>query len=354
MSSMQSSTTDTTVYKQLFNQLNDACVLFEIRGGNAIIINANTSFKQTFCDSLDATVTGDSLNELIVPENKMSEATELDKRTQQGKLNETVVKRETNRGVRDFLYRGIPLDNNYGFGIYIDITDKLQKEQCIEVLQRVLRHNLRNELNVILSGTRALTDDDTGTPMEDHAELVLNAAERLRMLTEEVNIIREIINDRQQSDVESVSLQSELMSAVETVREKEIGDTGVIEVNCDADVTVHATPRITHAFEALIDNGIRHNDSQAPTVVVDAVQVNEMHAQITITDNGSGIPMTDKKVITGRSSLSPLEHGSGLGLWMTRWIVESSYGNISVDTESVTGTCFTITLPTHSLEHATS
>lgn len=343
---MQSTTIDTTVYKQLFNQLNDACVLFEIRNENAVILNTNTSFKQTFCDSFDATVTGESLNELIVPEDKMNEAIELDKRTKEGKLNETVVKRKTNRGLRDFLYRGIPLDNGYGFGIYIDITDRLQKEQCIEVLQRVLRHNLRNELNIILSGTRTLSDEDFHNSMQDHVELVLNAAERLHMLTEEVSIIREIINDRQQSDVQSVSLQSEVMAAVETVREKEIATAGTINVNCDSDVIIHATPRITHAFEALIDNGIRHNDSESPTVVVEAMKVNEMHAQITITDNGSGIPISDKKVITGRSSLSPLEHGSGLGLWMTRWIVESSYGNISVDTESVNGTSFIITLPT--------
>jgi signal transduction histidine kinase len=349
---MQSTATDTVVYKQLFNQLNDACVLFEIQDENAVIINTNTSFKQVFCDSLDAAIAGESLNELIVPDGKMNEAIELDKRTKQGKLNETVVKRTTNRGVRDFLYRGLPIDGNYGFGIYIDITDRLQKEQCIEVLQRVLRHNLRNELNVILSVIQTLTEENTSARMQDQAELVVSAAERLRMLTEEVKIIREIINDRQQSDVKALSLRSELMSAVEAVQEKEIGDTGTIDVDCDSNVTIHATPRITHAFKALIDNGIRHNDSQEPTVVVDAVKVNEMHAQITITDNGSGIPMSDKKVITGRSSLSPLEHGSGLGLWMTRWIIESSYGNISVDTESVTGTCFTITLPTHSLEHA--
>ena len=68
--------------------------------------------------------------------------------------------------------------------------------------------------------------------------------------------------------------------------------------------------------------------------------------QISVTDNGSGIPDTMKeKIFQPFFTTKPTGSGTGLGLSLSYDIIKAHRGEISVNTKENEGTTFTIQLP---------
>ncbi|ERH01540.1 MAG: histidine kinase-, DNA gyrase B-, and HSP90-like ATPase [Halonotius sp. J07HN6] len=64
---------------------------------------------------------------------------------------------------------------------------------------------------------------------------------------------------------------------------------------------------------------------------------------IVIADNGPGIPTQERNTIeTGDET--PLQHGTGLGLWLVYWAISLLGGDVRID-QSSSGTRVTLTLP---------
>lgn len=322
-------------YKQFFEGLDEPCVVFEIVNDEPIIISANNAFKETFVDERKS-VYAVNLNELIVPEDKIEKAKKLDQRTKKGEINEIEVERETIHEVRNFLYRGIPVNDILGFGIYIDITQRQREKEYINVLQRILRHNLRNDLT-ILSGfaTRAnniATDDEISECLSN----ILKKTGRIETLIEEADTIRDIINEDFGSNTQLMSVEKIAGSAIgECLSEFSSANVGI---ECTDGLMAKAGPKLQVAFEAVIDNGLRYNNSDQPRVMIRGHKVNDNRVHISIADNGVGITTTEQEIITGDKEATQLEHGSGLGLWMTKWIIESYQGSIEIHNSHTGGT----------------
>lgn len=314
-------------YRQLFERLEDPCVVFEIIDGSPIIVSVNTQFENIFANEND-NISGSNLNELIVPDDKLQHAKELDKRTERGAVNGVEVERETNQGMRHFLYRGIPLNDGLGFGIYIDISQRRREKEYIDVLQRILRHNLRNDLTVIKGFAKEATEIATDDELSRCTSKILYKTNRIEHLIEEADTIRDIISDDFESDPQSISVEDIVGKAIGSCL-SEFSNANV-GIECTDELSVKAGEKLQVAFEAVIDNGLRYNDSDHPTVMVRGHQISDTRAHISIVDNGVGICPTERKIITGKKKISPLEHGSGLGLWVAKWVIESYQGTIDI------------------------
>lgn len=315
-------------YEQLFEGLNDPCVLFQMVDGSPIIVSVNTPFEDLFIDDDDTTVTGMNLNELIVPKKQFEQAKKLDRRTEQGEINGVEVKRKTRYGIRQFLYRGIPLNDGVGFGIYIDITQRTREREYIDVLQRVLRHNLRNDISVVKGFAKRLDEQIENDELSEYSGKVVEKASQIEMLTEEASTIRDIINEEFEPDTEPISVNDVVCEAIGSCIPD--FDSANVGIECTDGLSVRAGQYLQVAFEALIDNGLRYNDSDQPTVMICGHKTDDNRVHISITDNGVGISPTERKIVTGDKQRSPLEHGSGLGLWVSKWIIESYQGTIDI------------------------
>ena len=80
------------------------------------------------------------------------------------------------------------------------------------------------------------------------------------------------------------------------------------------------------------------------TLSISAERVNG-HVKINIEDNGTGIPKQNQKKIFEPFYSTKNEKGSGLGLYITKQLVERNGGKIAVKSKSGEGTRFTLTLP---------
>jgi len=93
----------------------------------------------------------------------------------------------------------------------------------------------------------------------------------------------------------------------------------------------------------LLSNAISHN-KKTTDLTINAEKFND-EVKISVMDNGSGIPESEKNKIFQRYPTEKRKIGSGLGLYLSKQIIENHHGKIWFETEEGKGTTFYFTLP---------
>ncbi|WP_247010224.1 sensor histidine kinase [Halorientalis litorea] len=307
----------------LFELIEDAVVDVELVDGVPVVREVNPAFVDIFGYDPE-TIVGESLNEFIVPETQVREATKFDKRTERGEVNRAVVSRRTAAGVRRFRYRGVPYTRDggrHGLAIYTDITDQRRREQHHRVLHRVLRHNLRNRLTRIIGSAERLHKPDAD--VERHADDILQAALGLSELSDRAGNVEDIL-DSTRPERHELDLSDVLGGVVERAREQYPGAT--FEAELPDTRPVLADDRVAVAFTNLVENAVEHAGG-SPVVTVTAEREGA-DVVVTVTDDGPGIPDHERAVIFDGQRVSQHTHSTGLGLWVTKWLVEGFGGRL--------------------------
>lgn len=171
-------------------------------------------------------------------------------------------------------------------------------------------------------------------------ETVLDQTDSLINLSNKAGDLEQIVTsniNRQPTDVGTV-----VDSVVETL-EQEYPKASV-SVEYDDDINLSLRPDFERALTELLENAIEHNDED-PTVSI-TIDTAPNAIEFHVTDNGLGLPEMEAEVLTTGEE-TPLSHGSGLGLWLIRWIVTSHGGSIDT-TVTETGTRITLSIPRRS------
>lgn len=228
----------------------------------------------------------------------------------------------------------------------IDVTDREMLRQRVQVLNRILRHNIRNDLDIIMSHAEfALRDGDDNengeeTKVDESVAQILEVADEVTQLSADARQIERLTRDSS-TDRSVVDLPQLVDEVVETV----IGD------RPDVSVTV-AVPQVElsinrellrFALRNLVDNAVEHNDNPSPRVEVRGTE-RESGVRIVVSDNGPGIPDAEWRVIeAGQEEV--LDHATSLGLWGAKWTVQKMGGELS-RRDSESGATVVIDLPT--------
>lgn len=224
--------------------------------------------------------------------------------------------------------------------IQTDITDRVELEERLSVLNRILRHDIRSAVGVI----RGNADLAASAPDQRETALktVRETAAQLYRLGENARHVERVLQD-QPTETDRFDLQA-LISARAIAVEEEY-QSASIHHDLKEDCYVEVSPYFPEALGEIIENAIVHNDSDVPevTVRVDPGADGEW-VDLAIADNGPGIPEDELDPIR-RGAESALEHASGLGLWVVHWIVEESGGQLRFETPESGGTTVRIRLP---------
>lgn len=97
----------------------------------------------------------------------------------------------------------------------------------------------------------------------------------------------------------------------------------------------------------LLANAVLHNDSDDPRVVVD-IESGDDAVQVTVADNGPGVPDEQREEIFGKGTQGLESSGTGIGLYLVQTLVTGYGGQVWVENGAapdLSGAAFTVELP---------
>jgi len=315
--------------------------------GAPVVQAVNPAFERQFGFDADAIV-GKRLDEIVVPQtdDAREEAREINEQVSGGTPVEREVQRRTADGLRTFLLTVVPVDvegeTGRRFALYTDVTERKQRRRRLEVLNRVLRHDLRNNMNVIQTATEALADhvDDDG---REYLDIVEDSTAELVGLAEKTRTVERTV-DSDDATAGPVDAAETVRRVVESVREEH--PEAEIEVAAPARALVGSDGYLEQALENVVENAVEHNDTETPrvSVTVDPDAEGETVA-IRVTDDGPGIPETERELVVEDREITQLRHASGMGLWLVNWLVTRIGGDLDISDAEPRGSVVTLTLP---------
>ena len=220
--------------------------------------------------------------------------------------------------------------------LVLDVTEEAQRQELVTVLNRVLRHNLRNKLTVIMGLADDMRKDD---PVDDRPERIIDASEDLVELSRKVRRVQSFTaaaGDFGPMDLDLV-VRSVTMRVVDPVAD--------VDVTVDLpDEAVRVRAGVEPVLAELLENAIEHNEPPRE-VWLEASIDGDLRDLLTIEigDNGPGLPADERLVVEGGEE-TPLSHASSIGLWLARWAAESAGGDLTVVDADV-GTTFRLAIP---------
>jgi PAS domain S-box-containing protein len=227
---------------------------------------------------------------------------------------------------------------NY-IGFQQDVTERKHRQRQLDVLDRVLRHNIRNKMTVIRGRGETIRSETSGDVAASARDIV-DTSDELIGLTEKEQKITDLLRENPMQD--AIDVCDRLRDVVSSVGSDYPDAT--ISVECPADVTVEAAPQLEQAIEELVTNAVIHCDTPSPEVRV-TVTLTDDAVRIAVADSGPRIPEMERDLVLDEVAQTPLYHGTGLGLWLTKLITTRSGGALTVERNSPAGNVVSMELP---------
>lgn len=216
------------------------------------------------------------------------------------------------------------------------------QRQRLEVINRIFRHNIRNDMNVLLSYLELLEEDELVAPAgRDKVTTMKATLQRFIDTSERARYIEQTLQDSRVASVDLRGVVTDIVAELDA--EFPAAD---FEVDAADEVRVVADEHIDVAVEELLRNAVVHADSDAPAVEVALTAAEDPgSAQLTVTNSGS-LPVSTRRALS-EGAETQLRHNDGLGLWLVKWLVEESYGKLELDDDRKRDRCRArVALPT--------
>lgn len=336
-------------FSALFENVPNSVVAIRFDDEEPIVDAVNPAFESVFGFD-ESTIRGRNLNEFVVPVTadgravEPSEDTTVDVERERGEWKGNEVTLQTEDGLREFLRMTAPVESGARqskYGIYIDITERKQRKERLDVLNRILRHNLRNKIGVVEGHAGLLASSVDGDDREHVAaieEAAADLAATSRQTLDVENHLSQSVGSRT-FDLEAVA--TEAMDAVASRH----GEDWTADVRVESTASVQGTDALPAAVEELVENAVVHSDREHPTVqVVVRDGSNHGFAELIVRDDGPGLPDRNWGRRVGETGLSKVEHAEGVGLWAVNWIVSDAGGEVDFLDEPGRGTAVALQL----------
>jgi signal transduction histidine kinase len=215
-----------------------------------------------------------------------------------------------------------------------------------------MSHELRTPLNAILGFSQLLRGEvygDLNEKQEEYLDDILTSAGHLLALINDILDLSKVEAGQIELEVAPFSLREALERGVVMVRERATKD-GVcvaLEAYPEADIVSGDERRVRQVIFNLLSNAVKFTP-HGGTVDVSAVRVNG-EVRVSVADTGPGIAPEDHDRIFEEFQQTDAgaaqREGTGLGLALSKRLVELHGGRIWVDSELGKGSTFVFTLP---------
>jgi PAS domain S-box-containing protein len=330
-------------FAALFENVPDPVASIRTEDGETVIIDVNEAFERVFGYNADE-IAGCRIKESLVPSDEMEEYREINRQASSGETVEWEVARRTVDGLREFILNVVPVDvgktDSLRYAVYTDITERKQRRKRVEVLNRVLRHDLRNGMNII-RGNAEMLRGDVPADLTSAVDAIEDRSTELIEMAEKTRLVERTLGDGGQT-----TGPVDVVDAVTTVVERVRDEYPESAVECSHPDGAHASASslLRTAVYHVVDNAVVHNDADAPQVDV-TVRCEDESVVVEVRDNGPGLPQAERELLVEDREITQLRHAGGLGLWLVNWVVQQSGGTLSFADNEPRGSVVTLQFP---------
>jgi len=256
------------------------------------------------------------------------------------------------RDGRWFAVRVAPLGAH---GLVLVLAEDLTELRRVESIRRDFAANVSHELKTPVGALMLLAETVEGAADDEVAvrrfagRMQLEAA-RLSSLVQDLITLSHVQGDEPLAKEKTVSLDRVAAEALDRCRMKAegrqielaIGGAGGMQVQGDEEL-------LTTALRNLIDNAVAYSPERT-RVGIETRQTDDHHVEISVTDQGIGIPEPEQERIFERfyrvdPARSRLTGGTGLGLAIVKHVATKHGGEVVIWSKEGSGSTFTLRLP---------
>ncbi len=215
-------------------------------------------------------------------------------------------------------------------------SEKRKTKEKEEFLHSLLRHDLKNKIQIIEGYHELLRNFDLPEGAEEYVKKARKASREGNNLIEKIRTLRKV----DKSKVDKIDVSSVIRRVVQKY-EDQADDEGTKIKYDNKDCEILAGPLLEELFSNLVENSIKHADCE---IIKISTKRSPEQCMVVIEDDGKGIPDGIKDRIFDKGFKCGETAGSGIGLALVKKIIESYNGTINFKESELGGSRFEVQL----------
>lgn len=234
------------------------------------------------------------------------------------------------------------------------MTRKMQEEgkQIRFQFLSVLSHELKSPLNAVEGYLKMMQDKQFGDSVEDYDKMIGRSLARLkgmRNLIMDLLDLTKIESGKKQRNLREIDLAEVAQMAIDTLEPMAIQKSVAVKLHTEGNTQVLAdADEMEIVFNNLVSNAVKYNreDGQVDVTIMDQ----QSQLRIEVKDTGIGMSQEDcenifQDFVRIKSNKTKDITGSGLGLSITKKMIDQYNGSIEVESIPDKGSTFIVSLP---------
>lgn len=247
------------------------------------------------------------------------------------------------------------------FGVNWDITHEEEIDHAKTEFISLASHELRTPMTTVRWYTEMLLSGNMGNLNDTQKDYIQTIANENLHLVHIVNALLDVSrmelgtlatkNEKMDFSVVAEQITKEFQSLL-TKKELQC------HINIDPSVpTISADPKfIEIIFQNLLSNAIKYTPNKGTVTLSVNLDADKTHVIITIADTGCGIPSSEytrifTKLFRATNVRNEFSEGTGLGLYLTKSIIDNTGGKIWFESEENKGSTFYVSYPIKGMEN---
>jgi signal transduction histidine kinase len=210
-----------------------------------------------------------------------------------------------------------------------------RKSELLELINKILRHDLMNIFSVLRSGLRLYSQDHDDSLLE-------SISSRLHDGIQLINEMRAMDKLYRPTAVQYTSYSPQSIAAYLQKNYPQLSISVVGDAEITADSFVHSV------FSNLASNALRHG--KATEVILQCTNI-DFATEVLFCDNGTGIPQELQYKIFELDFVYGATGHTGIGLYILSQIMQRYRGSVEVQDSPQGGACFRMIFPNHRIEN---
>lgn len=213
-----------------------------------------------------------------------------------------------------------------------------ERTEQIEFFNRLLRHDMGNDLQLIRSQAARIEEATAGEPSELAADVVARSDDIIALVDTVRSVLRAVDDDDRELEV--VDLAATLSAAAEGVRA--MGADVSVSVSAPSDAYVLADDLLGDVLKNVMANAVEHGGDGSTTVDVTVEDRGDVVA-VEVVDDGTGV--ADPERVLERGETAGQSGGTGFGLYFVSSMVDAYGGDVHIGESDAGGARVTVELP---------